>query len=161
MLRGMSRLRELLRRRIAEPVFSQLRQGITPSKLAFSMALGVTLSAMPVLGVTTLLSVALAAALRLNQPAILAANYLSTPLQILLFVPFFRAGAWLFGAPPVSFSFEQVRAEFALGAWATVARYGDASLRAVFAWALVAPVLTAILYGVLRPILQRLPIRSG
>jgi uncharacterized protein (DUF2062 family) len=156
----MGRLRDLYRRRIAEPVLGQLRQGITPGKLALSMALGVTLSAMPVLGVTTALSIALAAALRLNQPAILVANYISTPLQIVLFVPFFRAGAWLFGAPPVSFSFEQVRAELALDAWATLARYGDASLRAVFAWALVAPIATALLYAVLRPVLRRLPIQG-
>jgi uncharacterized protein (DUF2062 family) len=143
---------------VAEPVLAQLRQGITPDKLALSLALGVVLSAIPVLGITALFCVAAAAALRLNQPAILAANYAATPLQVVLFVPFFRAGAWAFGAPPVSFSLEQVRAELQAGIWPTIVRYWDANLRAVGVWALAAPVAAFLLFAVFRRVLRRLPL---
>ena len=143
---------------MADPVVAQMRQGITPDKLSMSLALGVVLSAVPILGVTALFCVAAAAALRLNQPAILAANYAATPVQVALYIPFFRAGAWLFGAPPVSFSLEQVRAELQAGIWPTVVRYWDANLRALGAWALVAPIATLALFAVLRAVLRRLPI---
>ena len=157
----MKGLGQLLRRRVADPVVAQLRQGITPDKLALSLALGVVLSAVPILGITALFCVAAAAALRLNQPAILAANYAATPVQVALYIPFFRAGAWLFGAPPVSFSLEQVRAELQAGIWPTVVRYWDANLRALGAWALVAPIATLALFAVLRAVLRRLPIPGG
>jgi uncharacterized protein (DUF2062 family) len=146
---------------VADPVVAQLRQGITPEKLALSLALGVVLSAVPILGITALFCVAAAAALRLNQPAILAANYAATPVQVALYIPFFRAGAWLFGAPPVSFSLEQVRAELQAGIWPTVVRYWDANLRALGAWALVAPIATFLLFAALRAVLRRLPIPGG
>jgi uncharacterized protein (DUF2062 family) len=155
------RIRDLLRRRIVEPVLGQLRQGITPDRLALSLALGVVLSALPILGVTGAFCVLAAAFLRLNQPAILAANYAATPVQVALFVPLFQAGAWLFGAPPVSFSLEQIRAELAVGVWPTVVRYWDANLRALAAWALVAPAATLALYLVLRALLRRTPLPLG
>jgi uncharacterized protein (DUF2062 family) len=154
----MGKVANALRRRVVEPVFLQLRQGITPSKLALSLALGLVLSALPVLGVTGILCVAVAAALRLNQPAILAANYAATPLQIALYLPFFQGGAWLFGAPSVSFSVAQVRAELAADAWPTIVKYWDANLRAVGAWALVAPLAVALVFALLRPLLARLPV---
>jgi uncharacterized protein (DUF2062 family) len=154
----MAKIREVLKRRVAGPVMAQLRQGATPDRLALSLALGVVLSAIPVLGFTAVLCVGVAAALRLNQPAILAANYAATPVQAALYIPFFHAGAWLFGAPPVSFSLAQVRAELEAGVWATVVRYWDANLRAVGAWALAAPLAAAALFLVLRALLRRLPL---
>ncbi len=154
----MTNAKAFLRRRIVEPVLQQMRQGITPAKLALSLSLGLVLSSIPVLGFTGVLCVAVAAALRLNQPAIIAANYAATPLQLGLFVPFFQAGAWLTGAPPVSFSVAQVRAELEAGLWPTVAKYWDATLRAVGAWALVAPLAVLLLYVVLKRVLAHLPL---
>jgi len=95
----MGRIADLLRRRVGRPVMEQLSQGITPSRLALSLAIGVVLSSMPMLGFTGAICVAVAYALRLNQPAILAANYAATPLQVALLVPFFRAGSWLSPSP--------------------------------------------------------------
>ncbi len=136
----------------------QLRQGITPSQLALSLALGLVISSMPVLGFTGAVCMVVAAALRLNQPAILAANYAATPLQLLLYIPFFQAGAWLFGAPPVSFSLPQIRAELDAGVLQTVGRYWDANLRAMVVFGVVAPVAVVVLYLVLRQLLSRLPL---
>jgi len=154
-------MKALARRRIVEPLLGQLRQGITPGKLALTLALGLALGAFPVLGVTTVLCAGAGLALRLNQPAIQVANYLAYPLQLALFVPFFQAGAWLLGTEPVSFSLAQVRAELALDAWGTVGRYWEANLRAVAAWALVAPPFTALAYLGLRRALGLLPLRRA
>jgi len=154
----MEKVKEALRRRVVAPVVQQLKQGVTPEKLALSLALGVVVSVMPVLGVTTLFALALSALLRLNHVAVVAANYAAYPAQIILFIPFFKMGAWVTRGPPVPFSFTQVQAELAVGIWPTVLKYAEANARAMVAWLLVAPFATGLLYLALRPLLSRLPI---
>jgi uncharacterized protein (DUF2062 family) len=73
-----------------------LRQGISPRRLALTLALGFAIGCIPVVGIPTLLCAGLALALKLNLPAIQAANYVVMPLQIALIVPFVRLGDWLF-----------------------------------------------------------------
>jgi uncharacterized protein (DUF2062 family) len=158
----MGRIRDTLRRRVLTPLLDQLRQGITPRKLALSVAVGVVISVMPLAGVTTIVALAASWALRLNLPAVVAANYAAYPLQILLFIPFFEAGAWLTRGPPIPFTYEQIQAELRAGVWATVVRYAEANARALVAWAVVAPIAVFVLHRVLVPVLSRLPIpRDG
>jgi len=140
------------------PVKQQLWQGVTPAKLAMSLALGVVISVMPVLGITTVVALAVSVAFRLNHVAMVAANYLAYPAQILLFIPFFQAGAWLTGGPPVPFSIEQIQAELAAGIWPTIVRYAGANARALVAWGLLAPLVTWLLYAVFLRLLARLPV---
>lgn len=149
------------RRRVLEPLQHQLTQGATPGRLALAVALGIVIGAVPILGITALFCAATAAVFRLNQPAILLANYLSYPVQLALFVPFFAAGAWLFDAPLPDFTVVQVQAEFQVNAWATIRRYAMANVYAVGAWALVAPIATGVLTLVFREVLRRLPLPSG
>src|SRR5689334_10020659 len=89
------------RRRVVVPILAQLRQGITPEKIALTIALGVVLGVFPVLGLSTLLCVAAGIALRLNHPVLQLVNYVAYPVQVLLLIPFYRAGERLFGAAPV------------------------------------------------------------
>ena len=147
-----------LRSKIVEPLKAQLTQGISPSRLAAALALGAVLGVFPVLGTTTLLSALAAATLRLNQPAIQVANYVAYPLQLALYLPFFRAGAALFGGPQVTFTLSQVQAELAADVSGTVVRYAAANLRAAGAWALFAPLAGAVLFLALRALLARLPL---
>jgi uncharacterized protein (DUF2062 family) len=154
----MVQVREAIRRRVVEPVKRQLWLGVTPGKLALSLALGVVISVMPVLGITTLVALAVSFVLRLNPVAVVAANYLAYPAQILLFIPFFQAGAWLTGGPPVPFSIDQIRAELAVGVWPTVVHYAGANARAMVAWLLFAPLATWLLRAVFLRLLVRLPL---
>jgi uncharacterized protein (DUF2062 family) len=149
---------DFLKRRLVEPLRRQLTQGVSPARLAAALALGLVVGTFPVLGATTLLCGAAALALRLNQPAVQVANYAAYPLQLALFIPFFQAGAWLFGAPPVGYTLSQVQGELTADLSGTVARYAAANLRAVGAWAVVAPVVAAALYPVLKALLTRLPL---
>lgn len=73
-----------------------LRRGISPRRLALTLALGFAIGCLPVVGIPTALCAMLALTLRLNQPAIQAANYAAMPLQVLLILPFVRLGGWLF-----------------------------------------------------------------
>jgi uncharacterized protein (DUF2062 family) len=154
----MGKAKEILHRRVVAPVKQQLWQGVTPARLALSLALGTVISVMPVMGVTTAVALAVSVVFRLNHVAMVAANYLAYPAQVLLFIPFFQAGAWLTGGPPIPFSFQQIQAELALGIWPTVVRYAGANARAMVAWGLIAPVATWLLYGVFLRLLARLPV---
>lgn len=149
-------MRQFLRDRILLPLQAQLTQGISPSRLALALSLGIVVGVIPVLGVTTALCALLAVALRLNQPAIQLANYLAYPLQLLLFIPAFQAGAWLFGRPPVAFGLEQLQGELTADALGTIGRYLVDNLRALVAWGVLAPLLGAVLYLLLRAALSRL-----
>jgi uncharacterized protein (DUF2062 family) len=151
-------VRHLVRDRILLPLQAQLTQGVSPSRLALALALGVAVGIVPVLGVTTGLCALLAVALRLNQPAIQLANYIAYPLQLLLFIPFFQAGARLFGRPPVAFSFSQLQGELAADALGTIGRYLFDNLRGLAAWGLVAPPVVGLLYLLGWAILSRLPL---
>jgi len=79
-----------------------LRQGISPQRLALTLALGFAIGCIPVVGIPTMLCAMVALALRLNLPAIQAANYAAMPLQVALIVPFVRLGGRLLasGQPP-------------------------------------------------------------
>ena len=154
-------MRAFLRRKLLDPLARQLTQGVSPERLALAVALGVVLGTFPVLGATTALCAVAGVALRLNQPAIQVANYLAYPLQLALFIPFFQAGAWLFGAPPVAFDLADARAALARDLLGTVATYAGANLRAVIAWALVAPPVALALRYALRPLLARLRAPAG
>ena len=144
-----------LQRRVIEPLRAQLTQGVTPSRLALALSLGVVLGVVPILGITTLLCGVVAAVLKLNQPAVQVANYAAYPVQLALFVPFFHLGAWIFGQPPMTFTVAQLRAELREDRLGTLAHYAGANLRAVAAWALIAPLVVMVLFVVLRPVLRR------
>jgi uncharacterized protein (DUF2062 family) len=59
---------------LIRPLIDLLRQGISPKKLALTIALGFWLGVTPVLGSTTILCTLAAVALRLNLPAIQLVN---------------------------------------------------------------------------------------
>ncbi|MBA4284068.1 MAG: DUF2062 domain-containing protein [Xanthomonadaceae bacterium] len=147
------------RRRIVAPILAQLRQGITPERIALTAALGAVIAVFPILGSTTLLCGLAAWALRLNQPVIQLVNYLCYPLQFALLLPLYRAGEW-FGAPHVSLSIPEMLARFEAGPLEFVAEFGLVALGGVAAWLVVAPFAILLLYLALRPPLRLLAARS-
>ena len=62
------------RRKVVLPIFEFLRQGLTPERLSFTIALGFTLGVTPVLGSTMLLCTL--AALVVTHPTLLFARWL-------------------------------------------------------------------------------------
>lgn len=143
-------------RKIIEPTIALLKQGITYRKIALSIALGISLGIFPVLGTSTILCVLAAVIFRLNLPAIQLVNYLVYPLQLLLLIPFFRAGELLLSDARVTLTLDTVVDGFKadwLGAlnllWETV-------LHAAVVWLLISPILTLLMYQLLKPALRRL-----
>lgn len=147
------------KRRVVDLIVAQFRQGITPEKIALTVALGCVLATFPILGSTTLLCTAAALWLRLNQPIIQLANYLCYPLQIVLLIPLYRAGEWL-GAPHLALSIPQLMERFRTGPLQFIADFAGIALGGVGIWCLTAPLAGAALYFILRPPLRLLAIRS-
>jgi uncharacterized protein (DUF2062 family) len=143
-----------LRRRIARPIVELLRQGVTPEKMALSLALGVALGVFPVLGTTTALCALLAFLWRLNLPAIQIVNYFVYPLQIALLIPFFRAGEKLFAAPHLPLSLEQILAAVHASFWGATRFLWTTIWHAAVAWCLMAPVFVSLAYVILVPLLR-------
>jgi hypothetical protein len=80
-------VREFIRCRILRPLLRQLRGGVTPRRLAWSLALGVVIGINPTVGVTTALVVMFAWVFGLNQVASqIGAHHAVTPLHLLLFI---------------------------------------------------------------------------
>ena len=140
-----------LYRRLVRPIIDLLRQGVTPEKIAFSIALGVALGVFPVLGSTTALCALAALVLRLNLPAIQVVNYFVYPLQIALLIPFFRLGERLFHAPHLPLSVPQIYAMIHANMWNAIRSLWTTAWHAVIVWCLLAPVFTALVYAVLVP----------
>lgn len=78
------------------PLLRQLRGGVTPRRLAWSLALGIVLGINPSVGITTLLVVMLAWVFGLNQIASQIGAHAMAPLHLLLFIPFIELGVYLF-----------------------------------------------------------------
>jgi uncharacterized protein (DUF2062 family) len=144
-----------LQRHLVRPLLALLRQGVTPEKLALSVALGTTISLIPVLGVSTILCAALAIALRLNMPAIQIVNYLLTPVQLLLIIPLLRFGEWLSGAGRYPVTLESGLALISQGIVNAVRVLWDAIVHATLGWLVLAPVAAFALYFILAAVFRR------
>ncbi len=148
-------------RRVVVPILNLLRQGITPEKIALSIAFGIALGVFPVIGATTLLCALAAVVLRLNLPAIQLVNYFVYPLQIALLLPFIRMGEFLFSvAQPIPFSMTQILEMIRTDVGHAIATLWTATMHAIVAWLLVGPLVVLLLYRVLTPLLRRLDFRN-
>jgi len=143
------------RRRIARPILELLRQGVTPEKMALSLALGMAIGVFPALGTTTALCALVAFIWRLNLPAIQIVNYSVYPVQLALIIPFFRAGEILFGAPHLPLSARQIVGMVRASLWGSIRFLWTTTWHAMIAWCLAAPVFVALAYVLLVPILRR------
>jgi uncharacterized protein (DUF2062 family) len=132
-----------------------LRQGVSPRRLALTLALGFAIGCIPVVGLPTVLCVALAFGLRLNLPAIQAANYAAMPFQLALIVPFVRLGARLFSA-----SGQAAAAPAALSQLSSMHLFlsvGTLAGHALVAWFLIAGPAVVLMTVTLTAMLQRIP----
>lgn len=132
-----------------------MRQGISPQRLALTLALGFAIGCIPVVGIPTFLCAALALMLGLNLPAIQAANYAAMPLQLLLIVPFVHLGGRIYAFGPGQ-SFD-ARALLHSSLTATVSQMGGLAGRALLGWLLIAIPAVALMTVLLIPLLRRVP----
>lgn len=134
---------------------SLLTHGVTPDKVAATIAVGTACSLFPFLGFTTMLNLGVGLWLRMNQPILQTINYLITPLHLVMIVVYVRVGERIWGATDQAFSLAEVVTTFrdaSLGEF--IARFGWAGVHAFTAWALSVPIIVAGIYFPLRPVLR-------
>jgi uncharacterized protein (DUF2062 family) len=146
----------LWRDRVLSVITAQLVQGITPSKISLTIALGLNLGIFPILGATTLLCAIAGFWLKLNQPVIQLVNWIASPLQLMLILVFVRLGEWLLRAPHLQLSIPLLVRKFHDSPLNFLREFGLTGLHGIIAWLLVAPFLTAIIYAVLLAPLKKL-----
>jgi uncharacterized protein (DUF2062 family) len=153
-------MRDFFRRRLLDPILALLTQGITPEKIALSIAVGAIVGIFPVLGTTTVLCTVVGAALRLNLVAVHTVHYVMTPVQILLIIPFVRVGEHLVGASPQPLSISEGMALIAQGAMQAVVALWDAIVHAMIGWIAIGPLAIALSYFLFKALLRRFSRRT-
>jgi uncharacterized protein (DUF2062 family) len=141
------------RRKVVRPILELLGQGLTPEKLSFTIALGITLGVTPVLGSTVLLCTLAAIAFRLNLAAIHLVNWLVYPFQLVLLIPFYRIGGWMFRTPPSELSVVHILALIRTNVLHAIETLWTVTIHAVVAWLLFGSIATGLLYLLLVPVL--------
>ena len=137
-----------------------LKQGITPEKIALTVALGAFIGTIPMLGTTTILCTVVALALRLNLPAIQMVNGIVYPLQLILLIPFYRLGAWLFRTDASTITLTGVKDLIRSGILQAIETLWTVTMHALVAWLIPGTLASLIIYAITlpltRPISRRL-----
>lgn len=147
-------MREYFRRKVFEPLMLLLKQGLSPQKLALSLALGFVIGHFPVYGTTTTICALVALGFRLNLPAIQLANYLALPTQLALIIPFIDLGSLLFG-PKFTLSIEQFTAAFEKDWMGGLEKFAFAVVQGMIGWGIIAPFIVLLLYAILLVVLRK------
>jgi len=136
-----------------------LRQGITPEKIALTLALGAFIGTIPMLGTTTILCTVVALALRLNLPAIQMVNGVVYPLQLILLIPFYRWGAWLFRADSSSITVAGVKGLIQGGIIHAIQTLWTVTMHALVVWLIIGSLASLTIYAITLRLTRR--IRRG
>jgi uncharacterized protein (DUF2062 family) len=147
-------MKTALNRKIMEPLLALLKQGVSPNRLALSVALGIVIGNIPIVGVSTIVCTAIALVFRLNLAAIQITQAAMAPSQILLIIPFVRLGEWILRVPPQPVSIKEALALMAQGAGYAIVALWDSILHAGLAWVIVAPFVVFLFYKVLTPVFE-------
>lgn len=149
-------MKTFLQKKLVIPLTVLLKQGISPARLALAVSLAIVIATVPVFGASTLLCLAAIALFRLNPTAVLLVNQFAYPLQFLLYLPFMRTGAWLFGKTILPFSVTQVFDLFKQNLLHAMATLWWATVYALVVWLLAGIPFTLLLCRLLTPLFVKI-----
>ena len=139
-------MRNWVYRKLVQPFVELLKQGVSPEKIALTIAIGVSLGVIPILGSTTMLCTLAAISLRLNLPAILLVNGAVYPFQLTLLVPFLRAGAWLFRVEGPKLTVSQIFTMIRASIGHTIVTLWTATMHALVVWLIAGSIASGVVY---------------
>lgn len=159
------KVRTFWQRRIRDPIVVQLTQGITPEKIALTLAAGSAAALFPVFGVTTLICFIVALVLRLNQPIIQVLNQILLPVHIATFLLCVRLGEFLFQVPPserLMLDPRKIHQMYFEDFWSHplhslmyyIKDNTDSVVYSIVAWAILVPLYVPLMYYLLRPFMR-------
>ena len=148
-----------LHRRIVHPLIDLLRYGTSPRRLAWSIAIGIAIGINPLLGSTTVLSLAVAGLFRLNLVASQLATHLSYPLEIALFFVFIRTGNFFFHTGRIPFHRDALLSAVRHHPFDTTRLLWTWEWHALIVWAVFCLIAVPLFVVILTPMLARLEAR--
>jgi uncharacterized protein (DUF2062 family) len=148
--------RRLWRRWLVAPVVAQLTGGISPNRIAWTIACGMVVGVFPVMGTTTAVCLLAGWAFRLNQVVLHVFRALVYPLHLALILVFIRLGERLYGAPLITLSIPQLLVKFRVSPMQFTKDFGMAAWHGVSAWLLVAPLAAVLIKMAVLPLLTQL-----
>jgi uncharacterized protein (DUF2062 family) len=155
-----SLMKKFVRNRILMPLQELLLEGLTPNKVALSLALGFACGVYPMLGATTILCLVVGGLFGLNHLAMQLVNYFAYPLQILLVIPQLRLGEFLLNASPLRMSLHQIARLVYNEPRHSVSVLGISLLHAIVGWFVVSAIAVPILYFAFFQVLKRIPLKQ-
>ncbi len=153
--------RSWLRRWCVDPLAAQLTQGITPEKIALSLAVGSLCAFFPVLGAATPLCVLAGMALRLNQPVVQLVNGATAPLYPFVVLGLVRIGDRLLGPVQASWDRSAMASLLHHDPVQFLHRFLPLAAHALLGWALLAPAWIGLGYFALLPLVRRAAARPA
>jgi uncharacterized protein (DUF2062 family) len=146
--------RKWWQRRIVDRIVAQLTQGLTPQKIALTIAIGSAIAMFPILGTTTLLCLIIGVFMRLNQPIMQALNLACAPIHIPFIFFSFKWGEALFGNPHTRFEFRAMMRLLRDDPSKFVNDYDQTALHAIVIWAVLVPFWVAAVYYSMLPVMK-------
>lgn len=146
--------RNVWQRRVADPIVAQLTQGLTPHKIALTVAIGSAIAMFPILGTTTILCLLVGIVMKLNQPIIQAVNYACTPLHLTFIFYAFRWGDRIFGTAHNRLEFRAMMRLVHEHPIDFLSRYSMTAVHAVVVWVVLVPFWATAVYYVILPIMR-------
>ena len=139
---------------MADPIVAQLTQGLTPHKIALTIAIGSSIAMFPILGTTTLICLLIGIVMKLNQPIIQAVNYACTPIHFPFIFYAFRWGDRLFGTTHNRLEFRAMMRLLHQHPIDFVTTYSMTAVHAIIIWAVLVPFWALAIYYIALPILR-------
>ncbi|XP_015873838.2 uncharacterized protein LOC107410866 isoform X1 [Ziziphus jujuba] len=136
--------------KIVDPLLQILSRGAEPKLLAFSAALGITFGVFPICGVTVFLCGVAIALLRslCHAPSVMLANFIATPIELSLVIPFLRFGEAITGGEHFPLTSDALKKVLTGHASKEVLL---SIAHALLGWVIAAPFLLATLYILFLP----------
>lgn len=147
-------MKEYLDKRLLTPLTQYLKQGLSPKKLALTVAIAFSIGLIPLWGSVTALCFIIATVLRLNLPVMVLVTALITPLHILSYVVFIQIGIVIFGAPALSYSADQVFTLIQEDFLVAIRELWYINLLGIIVWAVLSIPIAAAMYYIMLPIIK-------
>jgi uncharacterized protein (DUF2062 family) len=141
---------------VLDPIVAQLTQGLTPEKIALTIAIGGSIAMFPILGTTTILCLIVGVFMKLNQPIIQAVNYACTPIHLTFIYYSFRWGERLFGVEHTRLELRVMRRLLVDHPLQFVHDYWTTAFHAIVVWAILVPFWAVGVYHLVLPALRKL-----
>ena len=110
---------------------------------------------MPLIGINTAILAVIAIIFKLNMPLIQLVNYAAFPLQLLMYLPFIKAGEYIFMQNLVPFSLVEIRQMFAENWLLTVKKLWMAHMLGLFVWTVIWIPVSFFVYNILKGIFEK------